>query len=189
MNTIKQTYQTIEFINTFSPVARVLLALFALVPLLAPYELLIKPSWQGQVSFDWIIPLVISIGAVVVSLGLFVAALFGRGERFLFDASKRQLTYQFKTAFTAGFEQEIYSFDQIEALEIKVHEGDERPDTYDIAIKIAGGHEMKFGDFSSRSDAERYLTILQTMLANHEDRALRKRKSDETYPPHQWRAW
>ncbi len=188
MNTIKQTHQTIEFINTFSPLERVLLVLFALVPLLAPYELLIKSSWQGQVSFDWIIPLVISIGAIVVSLLLFLAALSGRGERFLFDASKRQLTYQFKTVFTAGFQQEIYSFDQIESLEIKEYTSEYSLYTYDIVVKIAGGPEMRFGDFSSRSDAERYLTILQTMLANRGDRALRKRKSDETYPPHQWRA-
>jgi hypothetical protein len=90
------------------------------------------------------------------------------------------------SVFTAG--QKIYSFDQIESIKIRVMEWESGPDTYGIAVKIAGGPEMRFGDFSSRSDAERYLTILQTMLANRGDRALRKRKSDETYPPHQWRA-
>ena len=167
MNTIKQTPQTLEFISALSPVTRVFFALFAFVPLLAPYELLIKPSWQGQVSFVLIFFLVISIGAVVVSLSLFAAALFGRSRRFLFDASKRQLTYQFKTAFNP-VGQEIYSFDQIKSLEIKVNEWESRLDTYDIAVKIAGKPEMKFGDFSSRSDAERYLTALQNLLARRE---------------------
>ncbi len=165
MDTIKQTPQTIEVISHFSPVKRVLFALFAFVPLLAAYELLINTFWQKQVSFGSIIPLVFSIVAVLFSLLSFGVALFGRGERFLFDASKRQLTYQFKGVFTAG--QEIYPFDQIELLEIHIWENEDGPDTYDIAIKIAGRYNrMMFGDFPSRSDAERYLIILQTMVAN-----------------------
>ncbi len=60
----------------------------------------------------------------------------------------------------------MYSFDQIESLKIRVIQWESGPDTYGIDVKIAGGPVMKFGDFSSRSDAERYLTILQTMVAN-----------------------
>jgi len=60
----------------------------------------------------------------------------------------------------------MYSFDQIESLKIRVMEWEIGPDTYGISVKIAGGPEMGFGDFSSRSDAERYLTMLQRMVAN-----------------------
>ena len=167
MDTIRQTPETLEFIHSLSPVARILFALFGFVPLLAPYELLIKPSWQDGVSFVLVFFLVISLGAVFVSLFLFTAALFGRSQHFQFDASKRLLVYRFKTAFIpAG--QEIYPFDRIESLEIKVNEWDSRPDTYDIVVKIAGRPEMKFGDFPSRPDAERNLTALQKMLTSRE---------------------
>jgi hypothetical protein len=168
MNTIKQTPKTIEFISSLSPVARILLAIFGFIPLLAPYELLIKPSWSGQVNFVLIFFLVISLGAVLVSLFLFMAAFFGRSQHFLFNASSRRLIYRFKTAFNpAG--QEIYSFDQIKSFEIKVSEWDSRPDTYDIVVEIAGKPEMKFGNFPSRPDAEGYLTALQNMLTNRQD--------------------
>lgn len=163
MNTIKQTPETLEFIYSLSAVARVIFALFGFIPLLAPYELLIKPSWQGGIGFIQVFFLLISLGAVLVSLFMFTAALFGRSQHFQFDVSKRQLVYRFKTAFNpAG--QEIYPFAQIASLEIKASEWDSRPDTYDIVAKIAGKPEMKFGDFSARSDAEQYLTALQKML-------------------------
>jgi hypothetical protein len=166
MNTVKQTPQSIEFINTTPLSVRVIFVLLALIPLPVPYELLIKPSWQGEITFGLIFALAISIGAVVISLGFFLAALFGWGEQhFRFDASKRQLTYKFKKAFTPGFKREFYSFDQIEALEIKIWETSEGAHLYDIAIKIAGKPEMRFGNFPSRSDAERYLAVLQNLLA------------------------
>jgi len=167
MNTVKQTPQSIEFIDTTPLSIRVIFVLLALIPLPVPYELLIKPSWQGQITFALSFALVISIGAVVISLGFFWAALSGWGEQhFRFDASKRQLTYKFKKAFTLGFKREFYSFDQIESLEIKMWETSEGADFYDIVVKIAGRPEMRFGNYPSRSDAERYLTILQTMVAN-----------------------
>lgn len=51
---------------------------------------------------------VISLRAVLTSLFLFTTALFGRNQRFLFDAANRQLMYRFTAAFNpAG--QENYS--------------------------------------------------------------------------------
>ena len=162
MDTIKQTSHTIEFSDPVPPLKRFLVALVALIGFGAAYGLLIALIREKVFDFDastsyaiWIVLAVLSSVAV---------ALLIPGERFLFDASERQLTHQFKSAFTAG--QKMYSFDQIESLKIRVMEWESGPDTYGISVKIAGGPEMGFGDFSSRSDAERYLTMLQRMVAN-----------------------
>jgi hypothetical protein len=132
------------------------------------YALLIKPSWSGQVNFILIFFLLISLGAVLVSLFLFTAALFGRRQRFLFDASRRHLVYRFKMAFiTAG--QKNYSFDQIKSFEIKVNEMDSRPVTLDIFVEIAAKPENKVWRLllSSRCRAL-HLTALQNILASRE---------------------
>lgn len=168
MDTIRQTPETLEFVNSLSPVIRILLALFGFVPLLAPYELLIKPSWQGGISFALLFFLVISLGAILVSLFLFTASLLGRSDHFQFNAPKHQLVCRFTTAFNIT-RQEIYPFNQIESLEIKASEWESRPDTYDIVIKVAGQPEMSFGDFPSRQGAERYLKTLQKMLGREYD--------------------
>jgi hypothetical protein len=164
MDTIKQTPKTLEFSRSLSPIVRVLIAIFGFIPFLAPYKLLIKPSWQGEFSLALVFFLAISFGAILVSLFFFAVALFGRSQHFQFDASKRLLVYRFKTAFNPS-RQEIYDFDQIESLEVKTNEWDSRPDTYDIAVKIVGKSEMKFGDFLARTEAQRYLAALQKMLA------------------------
>lgn len=162
MDTIKQTSDRLEFIHTLSPMARMLLALFGLIPFLAPYELLIKPSWHGGISFSMLFVLLISIGAVGISTFLFSAALFGRSQHFRFDASKRVVEYRFKTAINPLGE-ETHAFDQIELLQIKVNEWDSRPDTYDISMKIRGKRAMEFGGFGSRQEAEQYLAVLKKM--------------------------
>jgi hypothetical protein len=162
MNTVKQTSQTIEFSDPVPPLKRFLVALVALIGFTVVYGMLIALIQEKVFEFDASISYAIWI--VLTVLSSVAVALLIPSERFLFDAAERQLTYQFKSVFTAG--QKIYSFDQIESIKIRVMEWESGPDTYGIDVKIAGGPVMRFGDFSSRSDAERYLAILQTMLAN-----------------------
>ena len=162
MDTIEQSADKLEFNSSLSPIVRILFLLFGFIPLLAPYELLIKPSWNERTSLVMLFFLVISIGAIIVSIFFISAALFGRSQYFQFDASSRVISYRFKTAINP-FREERYDFGQIEALEIKVNEWDSRPDTYDISMKIRDKREMKFGDFTSRQEAEHYLAVLEKL--------------------------
>jgi len=164
MDTVKQTSHTIEFTDSYPPLKRFLVWLAALIGFTAVYGLLIAFIQEKVFEFDASISYAIWI--VLAVLSSIAVALLLSSHRLLFDASERQLTHQFKSAFTAG--QKIYSFDQIESLKIRVIEWESGPDTYGIALKIAGGPKMRFGEFRSRSDAERYLTILQTMVADRE---------------------
>ena len=162
MNTVNHAADKIEFVYHLSPIARIIFLLFSLIPLLAPYELLIKPSWDGKISIVLLFFIVISIGAVLVSFFFVSAALFGRSQFFEFDPSRRVVIYRFKTAFFS-LREERYDFSKIEALQIKVNEWDSKADTYDISVKIQDRPEMNFGDFSSRQDAEYYLAIVEEM--------------------------
>jgi len=162
MKIIKQTSHTIEYTDPLPPLKRFLVWLVALLGFLAVYGLLI--AFIREKVFDFDASTSYAIWIVLAVLSSVVLVLLIPSERLLFDASERQLTHQFESVFTAG--QKIYSFDQIKSFEIRAVQWESGPDTYYIVVKIAGGPEMRFGDFSSRSDAERYLTILQRMVAN-----------------------
>jgi hypothetical protein len=163
MDNIKQNVDTLEFISPLSPIVRTIFLLFGFIPLLAPYELLIKPSWNGKFSIGMIFFLIISIGAISISILFISAALFGRSQSFKFDGANRVVKYRFKSIINPLREQR-YDFSQIEVLKIKINEWDSRSDSYDISMKIRGKPEMKFGDFPSRQEAEYYLAALEKMI-------------------------
>ncbi len=163
MARIEQSADKLEFISSLSPTARLFFLLCGLFPWLAPYELLLKPNWNGRFSLVMLFFLAISIGAVSVSFFFIAAALWGRSQHFRFEASSRRLSYRFKTAF-GPVREERYDFSQIEALEIKVSEWESRADTYDLSLKVRAKPDMTFGDFASRSDAEHYRSVLKNMI-------------------------
>jgi uncharacterized membrane protein len=156
MDTINQTADKIEFASRLSPLVRVVLFLFGLFPLLAPYELLLKPGWDGSFNLIMLIFLIISLGAISVSFFFIGAAFLGRSQHFQFDGSRRQVIYRFKTALTP-FSEERYDFNQIEALQLKATTWESRPDSYDICLIIRDERPLAFGDFPSRPEAEPYL--------------------------------
>jgi len=164
MVTIKRSTNKLEFISFLSPIARGVFLLFGLIPLLAPYELLIKPAWQRRISIGTLPFLVISLFAVGVSIFFIIAAFLGRNQHFQFDVSNRTVKYRFNSVLHP-IREESYEFNQIEAIGIEVNEWDSRPDSYDICLKIRGKRELKFGDFLSRQDAEQCLTELKNILA------------------------
>jgi len=165
MAPIEQTADKLEFKSSLSPLARLLFFLFGLLPLLAPYELLIKPTWNGRISIVMLFFAVISLGAIIVSLFFIAAALFGRSQHLQFDASNRVVRYRYKTALHP-FREARYDFSQIEALELKTTEWDSRPDTYAITMTIRDQPALTFGDFASRPDAEDSLAVLEEMVFN-----------------------
>jgi hypothetical protein len=164
MVTIKRSTNKLEFIGFLSPIARGVFLLFGLIPLLAPYELLIKPAWNGRVSIVTLPFIVISLGAVSVSTFFITAAFLGRNQHFQFDASNRTVKYRFNSVLYPIHE-ESYDFSQIETIAIEVNEWDSRPDSYDICLKIRGKREFKLGAFLSLQDAEQYLAELKNILA------------------------
>jgi hypothetical protein len=163
MTPIEQTANKLEFKSSLPPLARLLFLLFGLIPLLAPYELLIKPNWTGRISIVMLFFLVISIGATIVSLFFIAAALLGRSQHIQFDASNRVIRYRYKTALHP-FREARYDFSQVEALELKTTAWDSSPDTYSIILKIRDQRDLTLGDFVSGPDAEDCLAVLEEMI-------------------------
>jgi hypothetical protein len=162
VDTIREASGRIEFSSEMPLAARLLILAAGLVPLLAPYELLIKPTWQ-EFSLIWLFALVISAGAIATGLLAICVAVFGMSQHIRFDAASRGLTYSFKTAGGRHGEKE-YPFSDIERLRVRTHHWTDGPATYNLALKLRATREIEFGRFVVQGDAERYLSVLTGMI-------------------------
>ena len=162
MDTIREAGGRIEFSSEMPLGARLLILGAGLLPLLAPYELLIKPTWQ-EFSLIWLFALSISAGAIATSLLAICVAMFGMSQHIRFDSTSRGLTYSFRTAGGRHGEKQ-YSFSDIETLAVRTHHWSEGPATYNLALKLRATREIEFGRFGVQTDAERYLSMLTGMI-------------------------
>ena len=137
--------------------------IMGLFPLLAAYELLIKPSWSGKIN--WLIPffLLISIGAIVLSIFFICSALFGINQFIQIDSTNRIITRGYKAGLLR-FRQNQYIFSEVEIVQLKVHKWTDGPPRHNIGLKAIGHREIEFGRFATKEEAEKYLSILEDMI-------------------------
>jgi hypothetical protein len=144
---------------------RVFIFLFGLVPLMAPYELLIKIKWESYLNWPFAISLFIAVGATAVSLFLFFFALMSMDQTLRFDGDRRVLTYGFSTAILP-FTAKDHPFRNITSLDVEVQDWSDGPTTYDIRLQLEGKRKITFGDFEKREEVDRYHQLLVGLLSD-----------------------
>lgn len=158
MSKITQTNSKIEITETMSTGIRVFLFLLGLLPWLAPYELLVKPGWTGF-HISTLVFLIISLGAIGISLGFIGAAIFGMNQTVTFDLAAHTITHRYATAVNP-WRTKRYSFNNITKSEVREHNWDSGPNTYSLEIYFNDKHKILCGNFSSRKEAEEILKYL-----------------------------
>jgi hypothetical protein len=165
MYTVHQSGNTIEFSNRVSPGFRVFIFLVGFFPLLAPYELLIKTRWESFFNLSFAFVLLISLGAIAISLFIFFIALMGMSQRLRFDGDRRVLTYGFSTAILP-YRAKDHAFGKITDLGVEIQDWSDGPTTYDIRIQIEGERNIEFGEFEKREDADHYYKVLENLISS-----------------------
>jgi hypothetical protein len=153
----------IEFSDRMPPLVRVLIFICGLIPLYAPYDLLLPLSRWNSFSIFLVGAVVISLGATVLSLIFMAAALFGISSTVRFDGASRIVTYSWETAVT-GLRVRRHAFEEIARLGIETHEWSDGPPTHRIVAELKAGRGFEFGKFDARADAERYLEKLEKLI-------------------------
>lgn len=162
MEQIVQTGNRIEFTERMSAGLRVFLFVVGLLPWLAPYELLIRPGWTGFSIFTLFF-LVISLGAVAVSLAFIGGAIFGLNQTLTIDRARRTITHAYEsTAFPLKVR--TYAFGQLQSIEIVEHNWDNGPSTYGLKFTFRDGHHTEPGSLSSREEARQWQERIQGWL-------------------------
>ena len=163
MDTIVQTPGRISFENHLTPLHRIVMAFFGLLPLYAPFELIIRPQWPVQFTPFIVVPLLISLGAIVVSLIFLSTAFLGVSQRVLVDTTTGAIVHESRRLL-AGTRTSRHPFVSIAEMNIRTVEWSEGPATYHIRISVHGGEIMEFGGFSAEDEARNYLSAITTMV-------------------------
>ena len=152
MSVIIQNNERIEITEQMSTGLRVFLFIIGLLPWMAPYELLIKPSWTGFNLFTLFF-LAISLGAIAVSLAFMAGAIFGLNQTLTIDLVRRTITHAYESTVTP-LRVRKYSLNQLKSIEIMTHDWDNGPSTYGLKFTFKDGHKTEPGTLESKIEAE-----------------------------------
>lgn len=132
---------------------RILLAALALFPLLAPYELLIKPEWEYYFHPFFLLAASISVGAIALSLFLLFAAIAGLSSNMVFVRSPATFTYSEKTPLTR-WARHSHALSEIRSVEVGVREWSDGAPTYHLQVSMADDTSVDSGSSWSRDEIE-----------------------------------
>jgi hypothetical protein len=155
---------TLRYTSTLGPAARLFLFVAGLVPLLAPYELLLRPAWTTYASPAFVLAVVISAGAVAVSLLMLAAAIAGVDEEVRFDPAGRVVVHRSRSPVAPVRVRRI-PFDGIATLEIEAVQWDSRADTFRLRLGSLGERTVHLGAFNTREAAEHARREILSMLS------------------------
>lgn len=141
-------------VRSVMPVGRrVLFFLLAFIPLLAPYELILKPDWQDYFNFFFLISALIAGGAMVLSALFVWSAIAGLDSSLRFDRISGGLTYTSGSA-VIGWRTEHGRISEITRLEVETHDWSDGSPSYAFAARLADGRSFKSASSESRQVIE-----------------------------------
>jgi hypothetical protein len=132
---------------------RILFLVLALFPLLAPYELLLRPRWNDIVNVFFLFAALVSLGALSVSALLVWGAVAGIKSRMRFDRGRGLFSYT-AWAPVMGTRTSRCPLDAIAALETETHEWSDGSPTYSLKVVMADQQTFRSGSSWSREEVD-----------------------------------
>lgn len=153
MLTVIEGEDFIEIQSKLPTGQRVLFLVFSLIPWIAPYQLIIKPGWMDYFNVFFLIALVISLGAIVVSAFFIWAAIAGLNSLLRFDKRQGILSCS-EGAPILKWRTTQCTMDAISSLRIEKHDWSDGSPSYTIQIVIHDGREFKSGSSWSLTEMQ-----------------------------------
>jgi hypothetical protein len=149
--------------ETISTTARILLALAGLLPLLlAPYEFLVRPTWEGF-SIAYLLAILFSLIAVIIGVLFLSAGLFGLNKWLIFEKETSSVIFEYKSALLP-LKTKIYSFRDIVSIDIRFHDWTDGASTYGLQFQLTNNHSIEIGAFEKKLDAEKMLSQISNFI-------------------------
>lgn len=148
-----ETAERIQIRSPMRPGMRLLLAALAFFPLIAPYELLLRPHWQSILHPFFFLAAFISAGAMLVSAFLFFAAIAGLSSELTLDRRAALLTHT-SAAPAVRRKTRAYPLAAIARLETGERDWSDGPPSYHLRIVLHGGAIIESGSSPSREEIE-----------------------------------
>ena len=151
--------------SPMTPGLRAFYLLIGLVPLAAPYELLIKPGWQTIFHPFFALAAIISGGAVALSALFVWIAVAGIESSARFDRRRRTLT-TVERAPIMPTRTRTRPLDELRAIEVEKTEWSDSGPTYSLRLECADGQKLKLlASYARPEEAEAVRRRLGRFLA------------------------
>jgi hypothetical protein len=141
---------------------RIILILVGFVPFLAPYDLLIRPDWEGF-SLPLVFAIFVSLGAVAVGLLFIFSGLFGLNQELHFNGTTRTVEYAYETPLIP-IRRFRYQFGDIMETRVNTHDWSESPSTYGVQVVFRDNRKTEVGSFAKEIDAEEALDKVRQLI-------------------------
>ncbi len=152
MPKVKESNEEISIIEKMPNGLRIFLSIGGLIPIiLAPYELLIRPGWNG-LSLYLIFPIFISLGAILVGCLIIATGLFGLNQTLIFAAKSRTIYYSYDSTLIP-LRLKSYKFSDIDKILINPHDWSDGPSTYSLQLIFINGQKIETGNFKTKNEA------------------------------------
>jgi len=145
--------ERLEIRSPMRPGMRVLLALLALFPLIAPYELLVRIDWQHYLNPFFFFAAFISAGAIAVSAFFVFAAIAGLSSEIIFDKSGSTLTHSFE-APAVRRTRRVHPLSAFSHVATAKRDWSDSSPTYHLEVILDDGTVIESGPSWSRDDIE-----------------------------------
>jgi hypothetical protein len=143
---------------------RALLLLLSLVPLLAPYELILRVDWQGYFNLPFLFVLVISTGAMALSALLIWGAIAGLSSCIRIDRRLGLISYS-ASAPVVPLQTTSFPLHAIERVQVAATEWSDGPPSFSLEFVLAGGRSIRSGSSWSRAEVEAVLERVAGFLS------------------------
>ncbi len=155
--------ERLEVRSPMRPGMRVLLAILALFPLLAPYELIVKVEWESYLHPFFLLAAFISLGAIALSAFFLFAAVAGLSSHMVFDAGAGTFVYSSHAPIVRPSPRE-YPLRAIDGIEVRERDWSDGAPTYHLGVVMTDGAVFESGSSWSRGDIESIEVRLQQFL-------------------------
>ena len=150
---VLESAERLEIISPMPRGTRILFALVALFPLIAPYELIWQIEWTDYWNPFFLFAALISAGALALSAFLVFAAIAGLSSRMTFDAAAFTFTYA-ESAPVVPLRIRTFPLSAVESLQVCTHTWTDGPPSYALTIRMADGTTFDTGSSWSQDKVE-----------------------------------
>jgi hypothetical protein len=150
---IVETADTLEIASPMLVGKRILFFLLAIFPLIAPYELLLKPRWTGYANVFFLFAAAISIGALALTALLVFAAVAGLQSRMRFDRARGLFTYA-ASAPVVPLRTAEAPLASIASLEIRTYDWSDGAPSYALSVALRDGRIFQTSSTWSKEEVE-----------------------------------
>jgi hypothetical protein len=159
--TLRITDGRVEVESRLTPLGRLLLGVLALVPWLAPYELLFKPRWLSPASPMFLFALVISLGAIGVSAMLLMGALLGRSRRIIIERGSDEILEVTDTVLRRRHVRRV-PLRTVRGASVMTQSSSDGPDAFFLRLELDGGDVLDTPTCAEKSSLDQVAQLVTT---------------------------